>query len=958
MRRRILKNNSKEIKARLIQHVDTLAGDIVFYDSSSDSMLYYRFDDGGEDIIPDTCTPIGCIIIDYELSEYEDKSVGVFALENLGPSVWGNTDAFITENLSSTTTGKEETQAIIDYRGEKPDGWTPDIDNPDDFPAASLCNLYSTIGTNQGDWYLPSDNELQILYPIYILIASSLSYEFCEYYPEFSDVWYYYIWLSTDFSNEKAGRTQDERYSGSFFTSERSKTEHNDVYPFTRIGGMKVNYGDIVISGGTVNDIPASGGSQQVSSYTYSQTYGYGDSYTDGGTITSGADVSVTSVSGGDLVDNETERVKKGDSVLTVTMNGKTVTKSYPVYQEANVATYGDIVVKNSGSASVIPASGGSSTASGVVCEQTVSYTSNYSKKANISYGNYTTVSVSSLGTTEKAKSVVGNSVVVVTGGGGKQIEVKVPVYQQENKADVRYEITAYGTPTVSIGSGITCKGGSATVTHSVTNEKTYYYCSGSAGRKENVAGTTTIKITSNGNSRFSLSGNTLSHNNMTTNAVTDSCTITATNSGDTSKTKTATVSVTNNADASSKITAYGTPTVSIGTGITCSGGSATVTHSVTNEKTYYYCSGSAGRKENVAGTTTIKITTNGNSRFSLSGNKLSHSTMGKSEVTDSCTITATNSGDTSKTKTATVSVTNTSSTTYSTPTAGTITNGYIAASGGSASASAGNGSQTWTKTYCSGQTDTGTISVPPNVTSISGSASSKGETSSGQTTVKSQTVTWSANGKSKSGTMYVYQRANSFSGCSVACSISSSSVSRLGGSITVSGNATVTWSSGSYNKTPSRQISDQNAGASISGSTITFGKNTSTSARYAYARNYISYNGTTYYSDAKKINQNAKVADLKITASHGSSVQYTSNYPPDVNISCNGSFGMKAWSGNTTYYWTSYATLIAGTQRVNATPSSGNGGTNVNDGTYTGWTVLNCSPKETEKYDITITGV
>ncbi len=1079
MRRRTLINNKERPKARLIQHVDTILGDFVFYDSSSDSMLYYRFDDGGEDIIPDTCIPIGAVAIPYELSGYFDKACGVVALENLGYTVWGNTNSFITENITQQNAGKEKTQAIIEHRGTKPEGWTPDIDNPDDFPAASLCNLYSTIGTNQGDWYLPSSDELMACNVIYNIFFDYKSDEFIKYYGDYeiSSI----PWSCDEENSSDAISLGMTQYGYTWGMFQTPKTSYRDVNPFIQIGGMKVNYGDIVISGGTVNDIPASGGESQVSGYTYSQTYGYGDSYTDGGTITSGAEVSVTSVSGGDLVDNETERVKKGDSVLTVTMNGKTVTKSYPVYQEANVATYGDIVVKNSGTASVIPASGGSSTASGVVCEQTVSYTSNYSKKANILYGNYTTVSVGSLGATEKAQSVVGNSVVVVTGGGGKQIEVKVPVYQQENKANATSAITAYGTPTVSIDSGITCKGGSATVTHNVTNTRTYYYTSNTPGKTENIAGTTTIKITSNGNSRFSLSGNTLSHSNMTTNAVTDSCTITATNSGDTSKTKTATVSVTNNADAtsaiteygtptvsidsgitcsggsatitsnvsntktyyycsgsagrtesvagtvnltishqsfststskgtngnisrfslsgtklshssmttnvgydhvtitatnasstsksasastyvrnyetSSKITAYGTPSVSIGSGITCSGGSATVSHSVTNTRTYYYCTGSVSRSVSEAGTTTIKITSNGNSRFSLSGNTLSHSTMGKNEVTDSCTITATNSGDTSKTKTATVSVTNTSTTTYSNITIGTISNKTIAASGGSATATAGNGSQTWTKTYCSGQKDTGTISVPPNVTSISGSASSKGETSSGQTTVKSQSVTWSANGKSASGTMYVYQAANSFSGCSVACSISSSSVSRLGGSITVSGNATVTWSSGSYAKTPSRQISDQNAGASISGSTITFGKNTSTSARYAYARNYISYNGSTYYSDAKKINQNGKVANLEITATHGSQVTYKANYAPDVDISCNGSFGMKDWDG-TTYYWTSYATITAGTTQDKVQASSGNGGTNASNGTYTGWTVLNCSPKETEKYDITIYGV
>jgi hypothetical protein len=370
----------------------------------------------------------------------------------------------------------------------------------------------------------------------------------------------------------------------------------------------------------------------------------------------------------------------------------------------------------------------------------------------------------------------------------------------------------------------------------------------------------------------------------MTTNAGYDHVTITATNASSTSKSASASTYV-RNTETSSKITAYGTPTVSIGSGITCAGGSATVSHSVTNTRTYFYCSGSTSRSVSEAGTTTIKITSNGNSRFSLSGNTLSHSTMGKSEVTDSCTITATNSGDTSKTKTATVSVTNTSSTTYSTPTAGTITNGYIAASGGSASASAGNGSQTWTKTYCSGQTDTGTISVPPNVTSISGSASSKGETSSEQTTVKSQTVTWSANGKSKSGTMYVYQRANSFSGVTFTTSVSSASISATGGTITVSGTAKVNWSSGSYSKTPSYRISDQDAGATISGSTITFPKNTASTTKYAYAQTYLVYNGTTYYdnSGAKKITQDRQLPTntiLAITPPGGSTtVNVNANY-------------------------------------------------------------------------------
>lgn len=113
---------------------------------------------------------------------------------------------------------------------------------------------------------------------------------------------------------------------------------------------------------------------------------------------------------------------------------------------------------------------------------------------------------------------------------------------------------------------------------------------------------------------------------------------------------------------------------------------------------------------------------------------------------------------------------------TYGDIVTGAISNKTIPASGGSATATAGNGSQTWNKSatittyeYTSGATkdvtteaaSSGTANVVPNVASITATASSKGTIVSVQTTVKSQVVTWSANGKSASETMYIYQEAN-----------------------------------------------------------------------------------------------------------------------------------------------------------------------------------------------------
>lgn len=242
------------------------------------------------------------------------------------------------------------------------------------------------------------------------------------------------------------------------------------------------------------------------------------------------------------------------------------------------------------------------------------------------------------------------------------------------------------------------------------------------------------------------------------------------------------------NSNYNPRITAYGTPTISIGSGLTAAGGSANVSASVTNTETYntLYSSGATGPNQtrSIGGSLSISMTANGNSRFSLSGNTITHSSMGTNETTDTVTIKAVNNGDNSKSATASKSITNSKTVkstsggvyTYDSITAGTITNATIPASGGSATAKAGNGTQSWSKSatittyqYDSGSTkdvttenaSSGTNNVSPNIASIEATASSKGTTVSSQTTVKSQVVTWSANGKSASGTMYIYQEAN-----------------------------------------------------------------------------------------------------------------------------------------------------------------------------------------------------
>lgn len=437
------------------------------------------------------------------------------------------------------------------------------------------------------------------------------------------------------------------------------------------------------------------------------------------------------------------------------TFDGQTVSSTITIYQEANEASYGALT-GGSVLASDIPASGGTSSTRVTNMSQTISYTSGSTRAGTVTYSKTSEITVSSLGTTVKARTKVGQVTVTYTGEGYATANKTVNIYQAENKvtnSNYNPRITAYGTPTVSIGSGLTAAGGSATVSASVTNTETYntLYSSGATGPNQtrNVGGSLSISMTVNGNSRFSLSGNTITHSSMGTNETTDTITIKAVNDGDSSK-------------------------------------SATASKSITNSKT-------------------VKSTSGGIY-------------------------------------------------TYGNITAGIITNATIPASGGSATAKAGNGTQSWNKSatvttyqYDSGSTkdvtteaaSSGTANVVPNIASITATASSKGTTVSAQTTVKSQAVTWSANGKSASGTIYIYQAANkiksyNYGSWNIAISANPTTIAASGGTSTITASCmrtkTPVYTSGSTGTATTESVTPTLAisgtGFTLSGTTVTASKN------------------------------------------------------------------------------------------------------------------------------------
>lgn len=454
------------------------------------------------------------------------------------------------------------------------------------------------------------------------------------------------------------------------------------------------------------------------------------------------------------------------------TFDGQTVSSTITIYQEANEASYG-VLTGGSVLASDIPASGGTSSTSISNMSQTISYTSGSTRAGTVTYSKTDEITVSSLGTTVKARTKVGQVTVTYTGEGSVTANKTVDIYQAENKvtnSNYNPRITAYGTPTISIGSGLTAAGGSATVSASVTNTETYnaLYSSGATGPNQtrSVGGSLSISMTVNGNSRFSLSGNTITHSSMGTNETTDTITIKAVNNGDSSK-------------------------------------SATASKSITNSKIVKSISGGIYR--------------------------------------------------------------------YGEATPGTVTNGIIPASGGSATATAGNGTQNWSKSatittyqYDSGSTQDvitekasgGINNISPSIASIEATASSKGTIVSSQTTVKRQPVIWSANGKVSGKTMYIYQEANkiesyNYGSWNIAITANPTTIAASGGTSIITTSCTRTktpiYTSGSTgtvtteSATPMLAISG--AGFTLSGTTVTASKN-NVAARTATVT--ASYSGAT----------------------------------------------------------------------------------------------------------------
>ena len=421
-------------------------------------------------------------------------------------------------------------------------------------------------------------------------------------------------------------------------------------------------------------------------------------------------------------------------------------------------------------------------------------------------------------------------------------------------------EIT-YGAWTVTISANpttIAAVGGTSTLTYSaVRNVLTNGTVTGTEKATPTISGSAT---------GFTRSGATVTAANNTTTS-SRSVTYTATHEG-----KSATCTVTQSA-GSKQYASWSDWTVTVSanpTTIARTGGTSTITASATRTRTWTWngVSGSGGT-ESEKGTPALSASGTG---FSLSGTTLTASNN-TTTSSRSCTVTATHGG-----KTATCTVTQS---------AGEITYGAwkVTITANPTTIAAAGGTSTLTYSAVRDVLTNGTVTNTEKATpTVSGSAtgftrSGATVTAANNTTTSSRSVTYTATHEGKSATCTITQSAGSmttdygnWTTSSLTVSASPNPVAASGGNSALSCKANRTrskytkWNGITTNTTTESQTiavsaswSKVSGSGSLSGSTVTFGNNTTASA----------------LSGVYRASSGGKTADVTVRQSAGS-VSYT----------------------------------------------------------------------------------
>ena len=627
------------------------------------------------------------------------------------------------------------------------------------------------------------------------------------------------------------------------------------------------------------------------------------------------------------IPNNESTNAKSGTLTVIFTLENKqTKEVSAALNQAAGAKVYTDWVLDLQTDGTSVEAKGGTRTVTaniarrtykwnntGTVYSETATPTLSISGSASLS-GNQikftSNESVSARSATLTASYVGLSKTVTITQQAGAKV------------------YSAWSAWTVSISAStqtIAASGGSSTITTNASRSRTWTWNGVGTTHTDTETATPTLSGSAGG---FTLSGKTVTaSNNTTTNS--RSITITAT-SNSVSK------SITITQSAGAKVYgSWSSWTVNISadkTSIGATGGTATISTSASRTRSYTWngVAGSGGTETGNGSPTLSKVSGTGNwtSPKVTYGNNTS--TSGKSTVIRA-TIDST-------TKDITISQ-SAGAKQYSAWSAWTVNisnSGNVAASGGSSNiTTSASRTRTWTWNGVSGSGGTETGTGTPTLSKVSGAGSfaSNKVTYDNNTSTSARSTVIRATMDSVTKDTTVTQNAgsktySSWGAWSISLSANVTTIAAAGGNATLSTSATRsrTWqwngtgTTYTENASGAPTLSKVNGAASLSGSTVSYGNNTSTSSRSSVFRATI----------------DSTTKDITISQSAGSK-SYSSW--SSWSVYCNASSYTVAASGGsvTIYYgasrsrtWTWNGVAgSGGTETENATPSlsAGSGG-------------------------------
>lgn len=620
------------------------------------------------------------------------------------------------------------------------------------------------------------------------------------------------------------------------------------------------------------------------------------------------------------IPNNESTNTKSGTLTVIFTLENKqTKEVSAALNQAAGAKVYTDWVLDLQTDGTSVEAKGGTRTVTANIARRTYKWNNTgtvYSETATptLSISGSASLSGNQIKfTSNESVSVRSATLTASYVGLSKTVTIT-----QQTGAKV---YSAWSAWTVSISAStqtIAASGGSSTITTNASRSRTWTWNGVGTTHTDTETATPTLSGSAGG---FTLSGKTVTaNNNTTTNA--RSITITATSN---SVSKSITITQSAGAKVYGNWSAWTVNISADKTSIGATGGTATISTSASRTRSYTWngVAGSGGTETGNGTPTLSKVSGSGNwtSPKVTYGNNTS--TSGKSTVIRA-TIDST-------TKDITISQ-SAGAKQYSAWSAWTVNisnSGNVAASGGSSNiTTSASRTRTWTWNGVNGSGGTETGTGTPTLSKVSGAGSfasnkvtyDNNTSTSARSTViratmdtvtKDTTVTQNAGSKTYS----------SWGAWSISLSANVTTIAAAGGNATLSTSATRsrTWqwngtgTTYTENASGAPTLSKVNGAASLSGSTVSYGNNTSTSSRSSVFRATI----------------DSATKDITINQSAGAKIYGSwSNW----TVSCSAS-SYKVWAGgdsvtiyssasrNRTWTWNGVAGS-GGTESDSATPT------------------------------------